>query len=63
MFKDTYLLNMVIEEVSRMKNTPLEKAMEIVYNSKTIDKLDDLETGLNTYAPTDLAEMILSEEI
>jgi antitoxin component of RelBE/YafQ-DinJ toxin-antitoxin module len=56
--KDTALVRMIIDEIAKQKNIPLDEAFDLFYNSKICELLSDRETGLFTYAPQDLAEMV-----
>jgi len=59
--KNTSLVRMTIDEIAKQKNIPLETAFDLFYNSKVCELLSDIETGFFTYAPQDLAQMLLSE--
>jgi hypothetical protein len=56
--KDTALVRMTIDEIAKQKNISLDAAFDLFYNSKICELLSDRETGLFTYAPQDLAEMV-----
>jgi antitoxin component of RelBE/YafQ-DinJ toxin-antitoxin module len=56
--KDTALVRMTIDEIAKQKNIPLDAAFDLFYKSKICELLSDRETGLFTYAPQDLAEMV-----
>jgi len=58
LMKDTALVRMTIDEIAKQKNIPLDAAFDLFYNSKLCELLSDRETGLFTYAPQDLAEMV-----
>jgi len=57
--KDTSLVRMTINEIAEQKKVSLDVAFDLFYNSKVCEMLSDRETGLFTYAPQDLAEMVL----
>lgn len=57
--KDTALVRMTIDEIAKRKNISLDEAFDMFYNSKVCKMLSDRETGLFTYAPQDLAEMVM----
>ena len=57
--KDTSLVRMTINEIAKQKKVSLDVAFDLFYNSKVCEMLSDRETGLFTYAPQDLAEMVL----
>jgi len=59
--KNTALVRMTIDEIAKQKNIPLEVAFDLFYNSKVCELLSDSETGFFTYAPQDLAQILLSE--
>jgi len=59
--KTTSLVRMTIDEIAKQKNIPLETAFDLFYNSKVCELLSDTETGFFTYAPQDLAQMLLAE--
>jgi len=56
--KDTALVSMTIDEIALQKNISLDEAFDLFYNSKVCELLSDKDTGLFTYAPQDLAQMI-----
>jgi hypothetical protein len=56
--KDTALVRMTIDEIVKQKDISLDAAFDLFYNSKVCELLSDRETGLFTYAPQDLAEMV-----
>ncbi|MCL2101613.1 MAG: hypothetical protein FWH22_07870 [Fibromonadales bacterium] len=57
--KNTALVRMTIDEIAKQKNVSLDEAFDLFYNSKVCEMLSDTETGLFTYAPQDLAEMVV----
>lgn len=57
--KDTALVRMTIDEIAKRKEISLDEAFDMFYNSKVCEMLSDRETGLFTYAPQDLAEMVI----
>ena len=57
--KNTALVRMTIDEIAKQKNVSLDKAFDLFYNSKVCEMLSDTETGFFTYAPQDLAEMVV----
>jgi len=59
--KNTSLVRMTIDEIAKQKNISLEAAFDLFYNSKVCELLSDSETGFFTYAPQDLAQILLSE--
>jgi len=60
--KDTALVCMTIDEIATRKNISLDDAFDLFYASKVCELLSDKETGLFTYAPQDLAQMIDDEQ-
>lgn len=56
--KDTALVRMTINELSKIKKIPLENAFDMFYQSDVCRLLSDRETGLFTYSPHDLARMV-----
>jgi len=56
--KDTALVRMTINELSKMKNISLDSAFDLFYESKLCKLLSDKETGLFTYSPYDLALLV-----
>ena len=56
--KDTALVRMTINELSKLKEIPLENAFTMFYESKLCKLLSDKETGLFTYSPYDLALLV-----
>jgi antitoxin component of RelBE/YafQ-DinJ toxin-antitoxin module len=60
--KNTSLVRMTIDEITKQNNIPLETAFDLFYNSKVCELLSDKETGFFTYAPQDLAKMAAMQE-
>jgi len=58
--KNTALVRMTIDEIAKQNNMPLEKAFDLFYNSEVCELLSDEETGFFTYAPQDLAKMVIA---
>ena len=59
--KDTALVRMTINELTKINKNSLEKAFDMFYQSEICKLLSDRETGLFTYSPHDLAIMVSEE--
>jgi hypothetical protein len=62
MFGDTALLRMVVEGLARKYGWSYEEAFDRFYNSDVCKGLSNRETGMFTYAPIEIMEL-LEEEI
>ena len=61
MFTDTSLVRMVIADLAKRNNWTFEEALERFYYSDTCKNLSDERTGMFTFAPKDIVEMLEEE--
>jgi hypothetical protein len=59
---DTELVRMTIEKLASLTGADDKTAFERFYASQTFKDLSDHRTGLFTYTPYSLAQMILNED-
>ena len=61
MFDDTSLIRMVIAELALKRKWTYETALEKFYHSGTCRGLSDPETGMFTYSPKEIIELLDEE--
>ena len=61
MFTDTSLVRMVIADLAKRNQWTFEEALERFYCSDTCKNLSDERTGMFTFAPKDIVEMLEEE--
>ena len=61
MFDDTSLIRMVIADLVEKHKWTYETALEKFYRSDTCSGLSDPETGMFTYSPREIIELLEEE--
>ena len=60
-YTDTALIRLVISQFIEEQNLAYEEALEKFYNSKVCELISDEDTGVFTYAPYDVCNMLQEE--
>ena len=58
---DTALIRLVIAKLVEEQNLKYEEALDKFYNSKVCELISNEDTGVFTYAPYDIYEMLQEE--
>jgi hypothetical protein len=58
---ETELIRMTIAKLAALEGVSDKDAFEQFYHSKTFEELADKNTGLFTYTPYSLAQMVIAE--
>jgi len=61
MFDDTSLIRMIIEDLAKFYGWTFEETLDRFYRSKTCKKLSDERTGMFTFAPKEIIELLKEE--
>ena len=63
MFDDTSLIRLVVADLAKKHNWAYETALEKFYRSETCKGISDVETGMFTFAPREIIELLEEEDI
>ena len=61
MLNDTSLIRIVIDALAKRNNWSYEETLEIFYNSKVCIGISDRSTGMFTFAPREIVELLEQE--